>query len=289
MIPRSIIVICLVLLVLVVPRRARAEEETFRWIDFHSQKDQDVVVWVTRALEVQKWTSIREIGVLYDAALVVTTERPNVEASPSQDTFTVWSVSLTTHALTILLKGSNLRWLDWMQLSESGAREIGALYDDCGGCEATTYFTAFHYDMSQRIFVPRWIRGGQAAAVWSSATPAGVDLTRVYAVLAEPNGRETLGTWSHFNYGKQKQAEDFVYLYDVDPFRSLDRAELLSGRDAEAMKQKLCSIDGAAAGLARGQDSALCQQTARPRSQRKPVTTPPANNQGRSLPPGLHN
>ena len=46
--------------------------DTFRWIDFHAQSDQDVVVWVTRALDNEKWTAIREIGVQYDAALVIT-------------------------------------------------------------------------------------------------------------------------------------------------------------------------------------------------------------------------
>src|SRR6266702_1326431 len=47
--------------------------DTFRWIDFHSPKDEDVIIWVTRALDGEKWTAIREIGVQYDAALVITT------------------------------------------------------------------------------------------------------------------------------------------------------------------------------------------------------------------------
>ena len=41
----------------------------------HDQRDQDIVVWVTRALAAENWTAIREIGVEYDAALVVTTHR----------------------------------------------------------------------------------------------------------------------------------------------------------------------------------------------------------------------
>src|SRR4051812_29417802 len=49
--------------------------DSFRWIDFHSPNDQDVVNWVRRALEEQKWTAIREIGVEYDQALVITTNR----------------------------------------------------------------------------------------------------------------------------------------------------------------------------------------------------------------------
>ena len=48
---------------------ASAQQDTFRWVDFHSPKDQDVVIWVTRSLEAEKWTSIREIGVIYDAVL----------------------------------------------------------------------------------------------------------------------------------------------------------------------------------------------------------------------------
>src|ERR1019366_10125489 len=52
-----------------------AQQDPFRWMDFHSEKDQDIVVWVTRALNAEKWTAIREIGVQYDAALVVTTLR----------------------------------------------------------------------------------------------------------------------------------------------------------------------------------------------------------------------
>ncbi|MGD0546616.1 MAG: hypothetical protein ABR991_02165, partial [Terracidiphilus sp.] len=54
---------------------------------------------------------------------------------------------------------------------------------------------------------------------------------------------------------------------------------------AESMRQRLCSAQVAIPGLARGQDSLLCQQTVKPRPERKPVTTPPANNHGQSTPP----
>jgi hypothetical protein len=264
----------------------RAQQETFRWMDFHSAKDRDVIVWVTRALEAEKWTAIREIGVIYDAALVVTTLRANPEASPGADTFNLWSASLTTHAITPLLEGVNLRFLDWMQFGDGALMELGGIYDDCSECAATTYFTALFYDRSQHIWNAHWVRGGQAAPIWSAATPDGVTVTRVYAVLSGPNGRQMLGTWNHFDYGKQKDAEDFVYRYDLDSFSGLERTQLLSGKEADAMKQRLCSIQGAVAALARGQDSDLCLQIVHPRPERRPTTTPPANNQGRSVPPG---
>jgi hypothetical protein len=282
-----ILALCLLCAALCELPSARAQQDTFRWMDFHNPKDQDIVVWVTRSLEAEKWTSIREIGVLYDAALVVTTLRSNPQASPSSDTFNLWSASLTTHAITPLLKGVNLRWMDWMQFSTVGPPELGALYEDCAECAATTYFTALYYDRSQHIWNVRWVRGGQAVPLWTANSPAGVTVTRVYAILPGPSGRELVGTWNHFDYGKEKPAEDFIFRYDLDPFSSLERTQLLSGKEADAMKQRLCSFQGTQ-DVARGQDSALCQQTVHVRPERRPTTTPPPNNQGRSVPPGSH-
>jgi hypothetical protein len=271
------------LVALAVP--AGAQQDTFHWIDFHSEKDEPVVIWVTRALSTENWSAIREIGVLYDAALVVTTTRGNTDALPPTDTADLWSVNLTNHAKTALLKGVNLRWADWIQLSQGSPREIAILYDDCRDCASTTYFTTFHYDQQQHILAPRWMRGGQAAPVWSSAAPPGVILTQIYAVLAQPDGREYLGTWNHFDYGKQKPAEDYLFRYGQAAFSGLDSTELVSNKDADVLKQRLCSAQPANPLLARGQDSALCQLTVHPRVERRPVTTPPANNQGRSAPP----
>jgi hypothetical protein len=244
------------------------------------------VVWVTRSLEPEKWTAIREIAVEYDAALVVTALRATPQSAATADTFTVWSVSLVNHGVTPLIAGANLRWLDWMRFADGAPMELGALYDSCNECAADTYFTAFHYDIAQRGWAARWMRGGQGVPLWSGNAPSGVTWTQVYAGVAEPNGREWLGTWNRFDYGKAKKPEDYVYRYDLDPFSGLERTQLLSGKEAEAVRQKLCSGQGAIPGLARGQDAPLCQEIVHPRPERKPVTTPPPNNRGRSAPPG---
>ena len=266
------------------------QPDPFRWIDFHSTQaqDQGVLAWVKRSLEPKEWTAIREIGVEYDAALVVTTLRPTPQSPPGADSFTVWYVSLTSHVVATLLKGANLRLLDWMSLADGRPPELGALYDDCHECAAATFFTAFYYDRPHHMWNTRWMRGGQGALVWSANPPAGVALTQVYAVLNELNGRQVLGTWNHFDYGKLKPAENVIYRYDLDPYSNLERTQLLSGKEAEAMRRQLCGVPNTAldSGLARGQDSALCQHMPKPRSERRPVTTPPANNEGRSVPPG---
>jgi hypothetical protein len=107
------------------PLQAQQAPASFRWIDFHSAKDQDVAVWVKRSLEPEKWTAIREIGVEYDAALVVTTLRATPQSPPDADTFTVWYASLTSHVVAPLLKGANLRLLDWMPLGRWPAAGAG--------------------------------------------------------------------------------------------------------------------------------------------------------------------
>jgi hypothetical protein len=280
----SLLFYFMVAAMLAVATPSNAQQDPFRWMDFHSPQDRDIVVWVQQSLGAEKWTAIREIGVQYDAALVITTLRPSPQSQPSDDSFTVWSLSLTSHNLTPLIKGVNLRLLDWLLLAEGEPRELGALYEDCNQCSAETYFTAFHYDFAQHLWTARWMRGSRTAPIWSWNPAQGVALTQVYALLNEPNGRQLMGTWSHIDHGKDKP-EESVYRFDLNPINGLERTQLLSGKEAEAMKQRLCAAQNAVAGLARGQDSPLCQQKVQPAHQRKPVTTPPANNHGQSLPP----
>ena len=262
--------------------------EGFRWIDFHAESDQDVIVWVNRALTVEKYTAIREIGVQYDAALVVTVARATPQSAPSADSFTIWNISLTNHMATPLLRGANLRLLDWMMFGGGRPRELAAFYDNCVDCSASTFFTAFYYDLEKHSWAARWLNGGQGAPAWNANASGGIAaLTQVYAVLAEPNGSEFLSTWRHFDFGKSRPDEDYVYVYDTDPATNQDRTRLLKDKQADAIKLRLCNPHDAVSGLSRGQDSPLCQPvTAKPRWERKPVTTPPANNRGLSSPPG---
>ncbi|HVZ84302.1 MAG TPA: hypothetical protein VG893_11565 [Terracidiphilus sp.] len=249
---------------------AQQAPDTFRWIDFHAPADQDIVVWVTRSLATEKWTAIREIGVEYDAALVVTAQRAGPQAQPSTDTFNVWSVSLTNHTVTPLLHGVNLRFLDWMLFAVGAPRELGALYDDCRECNASTYFTAFYYDIRIHGWSARWMRGQQAVPLASASAPAGVTVTNVYALLADPNGHELLATWNHFDYGAQKPAEDYLYQYDVDPWSRVDRTQLLANKEVDEMKHRLCLATDVVSGLEHGQDSVLCQETLHPPPHRRP-------------------
>ena len=259
---------------------AQQPPDTFRWMDFHNPKDQDTIVWVTRSLAVQDWSAIREIGVKYDAALVVTTYRKTPQSLPEDDTFSVWSVSLTSHAITLLLSGVNLRIFGWQHFADGFQDDLIALYDDCRNCAATTYFTAFYYDAAQHGWGARWMRGGKGIPVWNSNPPSGVAWSQLYALIAEGDGHASLYTWNHFDYGKQKPPQDFIFRYDRDPFSGLDRTDELSGKELDEMKLRICRGQDVIEGFERGQDAEICGQLV-PRAQRHPVTTPPANNHGR--------
>lgn len=264
---------------------AQQTSGTFRWIDFHDPKDQNIVAWITRSMQVEKWTAIREIGVMYDAALVVTTEREGPQATPANDSFTIWNASLTSHVIAPLLRGVNLRWVDWENFTGDGPQELTVLYDNCHDCAASTFFTSFHYDLEHHMFVARWIRGGEGILVWNSVPPSapGVTWTQVYALMSGPENRACLATWNHFDYGKARQPSDTIFRYDVDPMTGLERTVELTREDADTMKMRLCRGQDAIQGLERGQDSELCRQMLDTRPQRRPVTTPPANNRGQSM------
>jgi hypothetical protein len=250
---------------------------SFYWVNFHSPKDQSIIIWVTRSLAVEDWTNIREIGVMYDAALVVTTNRATAQSLPDSDSFNVWNVSLTDHLVTPVLQGVNLRWLAMLRLFASAPMEPAVLYDNCRQCAANTYFTTFHYDIATRRWEARWVNGGNAVAVWNTTHPAGMEWTQVYAVMTGGNGIAQLVTWNHFDFGPGKPPEDSMFRYDVDPFSGLDRTAVVSGRELDAMKVTLCNAQDAVTGLARGQDSELCSEVLhKPRAFRRPLRGVPA-------------
>lgn len=255
--PRRLIGLVSLLLVASTPMLCQ-EPGSFYWVNFHSPKDQSIVVWVTRSLAVANWTAIREIGVMYDAALVVTSDRATPQSSPNSDTFNVWSVSLTTHAVTPILKGVNLRWLDPLRFVTDTPLEPSILYNNCRQCAANTYFTTFHYNIVNHQWEARWTNGGEGVTVWNESHPPGMQWTQVYAVMTHGNGLAQLVTWNHFDYGG-RSTQDSIYSYDVDPFTRLDRTVMLSGKQADAMKVQLCTAQNAVTGLAQGQNSVLCQ------------------------------
>ena len=305
---------------LALPAQSPAGMDAFHWVNFHDAKDAPTVAWVTEALKAEKWTDLREIGVLWDSAIVVTLERKTPQSTPASDIYTVWSVSLAKRDAQPLFHGVSPRILNWTTFGGpyQQAPELAMVYEDCYGCDApSSFFTTLYYNFTDHAWRARWMRGDQGAVLWNSGGVEGITRTQVYAVLSEAPGRDILATWSHFDYGSVsgagKPPEDAVFEYSVDPVSRLEQTQGLSGAHAEEMERRICKagveaqgsvqVDPALAQLARGQDTDLCRELldgksggkpgtkpgskAAPRTGRKPATTPPANNQGKSTPPGM--
>ena len=280
---------------------AQTEMDAFHWVDFHglqNEKDPAVVQWVTAALRAEKWTAIREIGVEYDAALVITSERATSQATPPNDIYTVWSVSLAKKEVHPLFHAIHPRILDWTNFAGQMLPELGLIYDDCTGCDATTYFTTLYYSFADHGWRARWVHGDQAAVLRSAGNVGGVERSAVYGLVNERDGRQVLARWEHFDYGKAKPPEDYVYQYSVDPMTGLEQVQVLGQDHAKQMQLRLCQIDASQSGqadpalaeLTHGQDSTMCQAFVKGNAKptRRPTTTPPANNRGISEPPGGH-
>jgi hypothetical protein len=270
--------------------------EAFHWVDFHDAKDAPTLAWVTQSIKAEKWSQIREIGVLWDSAIVITSLRAAPQATPQADVYTIWSVGLDRKEVQPLLHGVSPRILNWTTFGGAyqQAPELALVFDDCYACEAgSTFFTTLYYNFKDHAWRARWMHADQAAALWSGGSVEGVTRTQIYGLLTEAPGRQVLGTWSHMDYGQTKPAADFVFEYSVDPSTGLEQTQGLSGVHAEQMEQRLCKadpaqIDPSLAMLARGQDSAVCQDLIAAKTgtktTRKPVTTPPKNNHGQSQP-----
>ncbi len=273
---------------------AQPNLEAFHWVNFHDPKDAPTIAWVTQSLTAEKWTAIREIGVQWDSAIVITSLRKTPQATPPLDVQTIWAVSLSKKEAQPLLHAANPRILNWTTFGGyyQQAPELALVYDDCYGCETpSTYFTTLYYNFHDHAWRARWMRGDQAAPLWSTAVVDGVTRTQVYGLLTEPPGRDVLATWSHYDFGKVKPAEDYVFEYSVDPASGLEQTLSLSEKHAAEIIDRLCranpaQADPALAELARGQDSEICRERVgvelKAKPVRKPVTTPPSNNQGRS-------
>jgi hypothetical protein len=285
---------CLAVIAAVIPATAQQTSETFRWVDFKVPEDQNIVAWVSRSLEATNYTSLREIGVIYDAALVVSENRTNPQSAPGTGAFTIWTASLTDHTIAPIITGTNLRWFDPVRFADDARDEWPILYDNCHDCQPNTYFTAFYYDFPSHHWAAHWITADHGIPVWNVNRPTGTQWTQVFALQSNGEGHFALYTWNHFDYPKPRRPEDIITRYDLDPMTHLERsvvtmqptppADAIAKRLAQ-LELQLCRADTASAGLARGQDSPLCQDLLDKLNPRQPVTTPPGNNRGQSAPP----
>ncbi|HEY0759703.1 MAG TPA: hypothetical protein VGD59_10655 [Acidisarcina sp.] len=228
----------------------------FTWVDLKT--DTATVASVTKALETEKYTALREIGLAGDQALVITATRSDPIAQPQGDRFTVYSIALKEAKVEPLLDGTQLRIVDWQRFYDYDSPELLATYDDCSSCQQTTFLTAFYIDRMTKRWRARWPRNVSGAPLTTPATTG----DSVYALFMNVDQRVVLDTWMSFpQQRRSRRGGEYLFEYRVDPVSDQGTSRPLSGRDAAAAKQRLCRGEEVVFGIAGGQSSPACHGT----------------------------
>ena len=244
-------------LLLLDPSGARGQViDGFTWVDLKA--DAATVGKVTTFLSDKPYTAIREIGLVGQQALVITSLRKDPTANPLDDTFTAYGVSLRDGSVEVLLDGTNLKYVDWQKFYDYDTPELVATYDDCAQCKATTFLTAFYIDRRSHRWGARWRREVAGAPLYS-ADPA---KNYVYALFMGVDQKVVLDTW--VSYPEQKKSSrggEFLFEYRLDIPSDQGTSRPVTGRDVLPVKQRLCAGQSVVFGIAGGQDSAACRES----------------------------
>jgi hypothetical protein len=235
----------------------------FAWVDMKA--DAKTVERVNYLLANKPYTAIREIGLIGQQALVITTLRKDPIANPLSDSFTAYGVSLHDGSVEELLDGTNLKYIDWQKFYDYDTPELIALYDDCAQCKATSFLTAFYIDRKTRRWGARWRREVAGAPIYS-ADPA---KTYVYALFMNVDQKVVLDTWASYPEQnktggrgkplKSSRGGEFLFEYRIDIPSDQGTSRPLTGRDVLPVKQRLCAGQSVVFGIAGGQDGEACK------------------------------
>lgn len=208
---------------------ARAQApEGFAWMD--QKADSTAVENVAKALADKKYTAIRDIATIGDAALVITTTRKDQTDLPDNDLVTVYSLSLSDGVLEEILSAYRLQWRDWQRFLAEGDPEIVATYQDCVHCQSTTFLTSFYLDRKTKRWRSRWPRDVAGAPLYSEGVGQRGDADQVYALMANPDGSAVLGTWVHF----ERAQTTYTHSRHHSSHASQAKAEQASAEQAKA-------------------------------------------------------
>jgi hypothetical protein len=196
--------------------------------------------------------------------LAVVARRPGPTALPSEETISVYDLSLKYETSKLLLTGAGLRFAGWLRFTREDNPELVATYQDCAAaCQKTTFFTSFYLDPQTHEWRARWPRSISGAPVFSEGQEANGG-QQIYALMVDDTGRAVLGTWQHYS-GRTRRESDYVFAYHLTQWTQQDVTEAWQGKAARLMQNRLCRAQDEALGIAGGQDSAVCRAGKSPR------------------------
>jgi hypothetical protein len=235
----------------------------FSWVNLES--DKTTMAAVRGKLHDPTITSIREVGVKGDFALVMTASREG-ETIPDGDRWTIYNVPLRTGDARTLASGYEVKVQDWI------GSELAITYEDCFGCEPEMLFTTFHFrdnigwlarwpDKTQDTKYPQ---PGAVVAATGVGDPYDDDVvSQVFAVVMLPGNSFAAGNWTHTRNTQSGKIDDTVVRYSIDPKTQEDSVDRLAGQAALNWKRQICTPSNVVAIPSVGQDSKVCRDVLR--------------------------
>jgi hypothetical protein len=275
---------------------AQQPPENFKWLNLN--EDRAVLPLVTKALKPYSFTALREVGLYYDQALAVVSERKAGATLPSEDRYVVYSINLTQGKVEQIFAGYELKWVVWQPLATGSDSELLATYTDCVNCSQTLYVTCFHISRRTGQWQTRW--SGETSPAPLASKVAAVNSQYIYALLGQTSGGSVIAAWTHTepvvdvshpktrarkksdSKTEDSSPQDRLYLYQADTQSDLGLAQPVNEREAPELEKRLCMLEDGNP-LHGGQDSAICRKLleAQKVTSRKPNTEPPPQNLGR--------
>jgi hypothetical protein len=235
--------------------------EGFSWVN--PQSDKATMVAVRHAIKASSHTSIRRVGVEGGSAIVMTTFR---ESGEEADHWSIYNVTLATNKTRMLVSGYRVKVLDWIG---STSPELAVAYYDCWGCEAATLFTTIRFTKGTG-WGARWPnkkgnagypQPGAIVSYGDAGEPYDDnDVDQIFAVVYQPDGGFSVGSWFHSRDTKSGKIDDDVERYSIDPATGEDRVERLIGDPALKWEHELCSQSNTPVGPNIGQSSKACRR-----------------------------
>jgi len=217
---------------------------------------------VHRALKSEPHTSIHKVGVEDGFAIVLTT----IHEDEDSYRWSIYSLSLVTGRMRILVSGYKVKLLDWVGKSSP---ELAITYYDCWGCEAATLFSTLHYIKGvgwrarwpNKTVDPNYPQPGAVVSYGDAGEPYDDNVVdQVFAVVSQPNGGFAAGRWFHSRDTKTGKIDNDVEKYSFDPATGEDHVEKLTGSQSLAWRREICTPSYALIKASIGQDSKACQK-----------------------------
>jgi hypothetical protein len=234
----------------------------FTWVNLET--DKATMSSVRHALHDQAITSIREVGVEEDYALVMTASRDTGAPTPDYDSWSVYSIELRTGKNHLLVFGYGIKLVDWIGPAND---ELAITYYDCWECEAATVFTTLRF-IKNSGWTARWPNKTQN---WAFPQPGAVvfstdegelnadEVDQVYAVVTQPGDTFAVGSWVRSPDPKTGKIEENVDRYSFDPKTGMDRVEKLIGQAALNWERTICAPTNIMVQPSMGQHSKACR------------------------------